>query len=603
MGRKQTERRLFTRRVFIINSIKIFLGMGVVSRLAYLQIFKSNHYKLRSDKNRIVTTQILPERGNILDCKGNIIATNKSSYSVSLDLFDISKAERSTFAQKIIDFVTLDEETTSKLKNIDQSKNRFILLEENVDWKRLSTFYMLSSRVPGINIEKSLIRHYVNSDMYSHITGYTGSPTVTDIENSDNVSIRLPTAKIGKCCIEKQYEEKLFGTSGIKHTEVNSKRQSVRILEEIKSIPGSDIHLTINKELQDFVYKRLSEEESAACVVMDIHSGAILAFVSYPGYDSNIFNTKIDKKILSDLYHNPYKPMINKIISGLYSPGSAFKMITALAALSKKIITKHTRFNCSGDFHIGNYKYHCWKWKYGGHGSLNLEEAIAQSCDVYFYNLAMLLSPEEIAKVANDFGLGIETGIDIPGEKMGIIPTKYWKKQHRRESWTKGDTLNMSIGQGFMLSTPIQLTRMISIMANGLKPITPYLAKINENYNVKNLPYKKEHIDIILNGMDKVVNGPQGTARHSAISDDVHFRFSGKTGSSQVVHITDQQRREFKTVSDDYWKKEHAIFVGYASIDEKPKYSICVLIEHGGGGSSKAAPVARDIFLKLKTLV
>ncbi|MDR2074630.1 MAG: penicillin-binding protein 2 [Holosporales bacterium] len=592
MSRRLDEKRLFTRRAFMFATIKTVLGLSVISRLAYLQIFKSKQYRLLSDKNRIVATQILPSRGNILDTNEKIIATNKSSYSVILDLSESSD----DVVNRLTQYVNLEEDV---IEQINSKASKSVLLQENTNWENLSAFRIASSLIPGINIEKSLQRHYNDSLIFSHIIGYTGSPTKEDIEHFENLSLRLPTAKIGKCGIEKNYDKELFGRSGIKHTEVNSKRQFVRVIDEVKSVPGEDIHLTIDKDLQEFVYNRLSTEQSSACVVMDVNSGAVLACVSYPGYDSNIFNQKIDRNILKELYENPYKPMINKAISGLYAPGSAFKMVVGLTGLHNGVINKHTKFDCDGIFEIGAYRYHCWRWKYGGHGSLDLQKAIERSCDIYFYNVAMRLSPDNIAEVANDFGLGIPTGIDIPGEKDGLIPTKAWKRTQKKQKWTKGDTVNMSIGQGYTLATPLQMTRMISILVNGLYPITPYICKLQNNYGVEKLKYKKEHIDILLSGMNDVVNSPNGTAYRSHSEE---LEFGGKTGSSQVRRITEQQRKEYKTTSDEYLEKEHAVFVGYAPVDE-PRVAVCVLVEHGGGGAKIAAPIARDILLKISEAV
>ena len=591
----------------MFGGVKVILGLGIVSRLAYLQIFKASHYKLLSDKNRIVTSQILPNRGKIFDCTGKIIATNQNSYSVVLDLLEISQDRRYETIQSIIKSVELDEHVVEKLINIPERinrLNRFILLQEDVGWDRLSAFYMLSSSVSGIVIEKSLSRYYVDPEMFSHVIGYVGHPTEDEVEESDNTALSLPMAKIGKCGLEQYYDDNLFGKAGIKHIEVNSRRAFVRRIDEIPSVPGEDLHLTINYELQSFVYDRLSQEESAACIVMDVNTGAVLSFVSYPGYDINIFNNRIDKSVLKELYENPYKPMINKAISGLYSPGSSFKMITALAGLSNGVINKYTTFPCDGSFNIGKYKYHCWRWKHGGHGTLNLQESLARSCDVYFFNVAMMLSPDDITKVANDFGLGVPTGIDLNNEKQGLMPTKDWKKKIKKHKWTKGDTVNMSIGQGYTLATPVQLVRMISILVNGMNPVTPYLCETKDKISssIDRLKYKAEHIEIILNGMNDVVNDPMGTAYRSRIveTNDLDcYTFGGKTGSTQVCRITEQQRREFKTVSEDYWKKEHAMFVGYAPVTD-PKIAVCVVVEHGGGGASTAAPIARDVLLFAK---
>ncbi len=597
MTRQSEEKKLFTRRAFLFTGIQTILGITVVGRLSYLQLFKSNHYKLLSDKNRIVSSQVLPTRGRIFDCNGYVIATNTNSYSAILDLSEVSDSLKKKVVQNILKYIDLDDATLEKLQ-IPHEKinatNRFVILQENLNWDAISSFRLLSSLVPGINIEKNLSRYYTAPEIFSHVIGYVGSPSPEDIKNSNNTTLAMPMAKTGKCLLEKEYNDKLFGKAGIKHTEVNSRRQFVRIIDEIKSIPGEDIALTINKELQEFVYKRLSKEESGVCIVMDVNTGAILSFVSYPGYNTNIFNNKISPETLKELYQNPYKPMINKALAGLYSPGSTFKMITGLTGLHKGVINKHTRFSCNGIFNIGNYKYHCWRWRYGGHGSLNLQEAIMRSCDIFFYNIAMLLSPDDISEVARDFGLGIPTEIDIPGEKSGLMPTKLWKKSTKKQSWTKGDTVNMSIGQGFTLVTPIQLAKMISILVNGLNPITPYVCSLKDNLNPKKLKYKEEHIKIILEGMENAVNTPGGCAYRSH-SDEIMF--GGKTGSTQVFRITEQQRREFKTVSEDYWKKEHALFVGYAPVDN-PRFAVCTLVEHGGWGAAKAAPIAKAVLEK-----
>lgn len=605
MSRQRDDRRLFTRRSFIFNGVKAVFGVSLLSRLGYLQIMRASHYKLLSDKNRTVTYQTLPSRGKILDSSGGILATNKYSYSVMLDLKDMCEDScGQNHINQIIKHFPEDEEIALKLNNLPEkisNSNRFILLGEKIPWSKLSSFYILSSSVPGIIIEKTPARYYMNVEPFSHVLGYVGAPTKEEVQNSENRALTIPIAKIGKNGIEKTYEEFLFGKAGIRQIEVNSRRQFVRTIEEIESTLGQDIHLTINNNLQIKVYEILSKEQSASCIVMDVNTGAVLSFVSYPGYDLNIFNNKIDKKILKELYENPYKPMINKCLTGLYSPGSAFKMITGLAALHSGVINKNTRFHCNGVHNVGNYKYHCWRWKYGGHGSLNLQQAIARSCDVFFYNIAKMLSPEYISKIANDFGLGVKTGIDLPGEKSGLMPTKKWKKENKKQVWTPGDTINMSIGQGYTLTTPIQLTRMISIMVNGLKPVTPYIRQAKHIIASKSLNYKQEHIELILDAMFDVVNDPSGTAVRSQIYDD-DFLMAGKTGSTQVFRITAEQRRLRKTVSDDYWMKEHAIFVGYAPADD-PKYSVCVLVEHGGGGASKAAPIAKEVLLATRNIL
>ena len=598
MNSQHDDKHTFTKRAFVFVTIQFVLGIIVLSRLVYLQIIESAHYSLLSDRNRLVTKQILPSRGKFLDSEGRYLAKNRYTYSAMLDLFEISFEEREKVISTLMRDQNLETVVLDKLNNLPKvvnNENRFILLQEDLDWSALSSYYITSSKIPGIVIERYQTRNYLYPRELSHVIGYVGAPTKADIEKSDNAALALPMTKIGKTCLEKQYNEEVFGKTGIKHIEVNSRRQFVRNLDNIEETPGNDLELTLNLDLQLEVYKILSQHESASCVVLDVNTGAILAFVSYPGYDTNIFTKKINGKVLKELYKDPYKPMINKVISGLYSPGSVFKMITAIAGLKKGVINKNTRFNCTGCYELGNHKFHCWRWKHGGHGSVDLEDALAESCDVYFYNVARMLSPDDIAQVARDFGLGELTGIDLPNEKSGLIPTKAWKKEKKKQSWTTGDTFNMSIGQGFVLTTPLQLAKMIAMLVNGLKPITPHLRKNAEIGDSPSLKYNPEHIQTVLTGMVAVVNSWYGTARGSAIEDD-NFRFGGKTGSSQVFRITEQLRRAGKTVSDDYWKKEHAVFVGYAPIDN-PQIAVSVLVEHGGGGAHTAAPIARDVLL------
>jgi penicillin-binding protein 2 len=583
----------------------IVLGLIVLGRLSYIQIYRAAHYKVLSEKNRIVAKQTLPIRGNIYDVKGKIIAKNKFSYSAVLDISETpvegrAKVISMLYKEKLLAKEKADELLKSDLSKINKT-NKLILLQENMNWDMLSKCYIISSKIQGLSVERTQTREYLYPHAFAHILGYVGAPTKYDIQQIDSTVLWVPMAKIGKNGLEKTYNEELFGKAGIQHFEVNAKRQFVRYIDKIAAEPGEDIKLTINLNFQLKVYEILSRYESAACVVMNVNTGEILALVSYPGYDTNIFSQKIDSKTLLALYENPYKPIMNKVVSGLYSPGSVFKMITGLAGLQRGIIKENTRIKCDGVLEIGNHKFHCWAWKYGGHGYVNLQEALAQSCDVYFYNVAQMVSAETIANVANDLGLGVFTNIDMPDEKAGLIPTKAWKKKKKKQSWTTGDTINMSIGQGFVLATPLQLTKMIAMLANGMKPITPHLRKDSNFITKDTYNYNEKHIQILLEGMYDVVNSNYGTARRSAIEDD-EFEYAGKTGSSQVFRITEQQRKLGRTVSEDYWKKEHAVFVGYAPVDD-PQIAITVLIEHGGSGAHIAAPIARDILLAAKKYI
>ena len=427
MSNRRDDRRFFNKRVLIFAIIQLVLGAVVLARLVYLQVYRSSYYKLVSDKNRIVTRQILPTRGTITDAKGRILATNKPMYMAMLDLNELKHNKHQDVIKALLKRYNLALDIQAKIAGMPKlitSSNRYIYLQKNLDWSDLSKFYVMSSKIPEVSIAKSHTRAYNFPYELSHILGYVGSPSKSDIETSDNKALFLSMAKVGKTGIEKQFDEQLFGIAGVKHVEVNAKRQFIRDIDDIQEIPGDNVKLTINLDLQLEVYEKLSQYESASCIVMNARNGEILAFVSYPGYDINMFIQKINGKNLQELYRNPYNPMINKIINGLYSPGSVFKLMTAIAGLKKGVITKHTRFNCSGYTFLGNHKFHCWKWKNGGHGSVDLEDALAESCDVYFYNVAKMISPDDIAQVAHDFGFGEVTGIDLPYEKSGLIPTK-----------------------------------------------------------------------------------------------------------------------------------------------------------------------------------
>ena len=529
------------------------------------------------------------------DSTGKLLAKNIYTNAVFFDLYGLTQEQVLYWGNKLKK-LPLNSKAILTFNNPPRkvnAQNRYVLLENNAEWKSLTQYYILSNFCPNIMIEQTTLRYYQYPIEMSHILGYTGFPSTADIASSSNSALKLPTAKTGKCGIEKQYEARLFGKTGIRKLEVNSRRKVVRTIDEIPSKPGDRLELTVNANLQQAVYKILSDHISGTCIVMDVDTGAILALVSYPGYDTNIFSKKISTDLLKSVYSDPAKPLINKAISGLYAPGSTFKIITALAGLHYGVINANTRFNCNGYCTLGKHQFYCWKWKYGGHGNLNVQEALEQSCDCFFYNLSHRINPDMIAKVANDFGLGVASGIDIPNGRTGLIPTKSWKETKKKQKWTTGDSYNMSIGQGYVLTTPLQLARMTAIFANGLRPVVPHLYKNFYSEKVKPLDYKEEHIQVILNGMYDVVNSPYGTARKSAI-DDMNFDFAGKTGSSQVVRISSANRTQGKTVSDIYEEKDHALFIAFAPTDY-PKYAVCVVIEHGGGGASVAAPIARDV--------
>jgi penicillin-binding protein 2 len=352
--------------------------------------------------------------------------------------------------------------------------------------------------------------------------------------------------------------------------------------------------------LQNKIYEILEPILSGVCIVMDVHTGAIKSFVSFPGFDSNMFVNQISRHQWRELSQNIYHPLINKAISGLYAPGSTFKMITSLAALKAGIVNQNQTYYCPGHFDYHGIRFHCWNWKQGGHGTVNMTQALARSCDVYFYNLALQLKADDIADMATKFGLGTPTGIEIPNEKKGLVPTTKWKYETKKQRWTPGETINISIGQGYLLTTPLQLAKMTAMLANGGKIIEPHLVS-KDTTKSEQIDIDPKHLEIIMKGMFDAVNDPCGTG-HKAKLKYPDWQLCGKTGSTQVAKITAQQRAE-GTHNDRPWHlKEHALFTGVAPFSD-PKYSVVVLIEHGGGGGKVAAPIAKQVMEAVKEII
>ena len=409
----------------------------------------------------------------------------------------------------------------------------------------------------------------------------------------------------GKNGIEKIYDSFLKGVPGKEEIEVNAKGKYIRRLSMIKSKPGKDVQLTINSEIQDYAYKAIGSNVGAA-LVLDAKNGDIICSVSTPSYDPNIFSKTLQDSSWEKIINSPNAPLINRSISGLYPPGSTFKPVVALAALQNGLISSRDTIHCNGTYVLGNRKFHCWKKS--GHGNLNLSDAIAQSCDVFFYDLALRLGIEKISETAKLLGFG-QYYDDYYGIPKSIVPNKKWKKDNYNESWQKGETLNVGIGQGFLLSTPLELAIMTGNIINNGNIISPNIIKSISGENIKNNNVNKgnnfniEHLNIIKNAMYKVMNSPKGTAWKSRISDE-DFEIAGKTGTSQVRIISAKERETgiIKNKDLPYEKRDHALFIGFAPF-KNPKYITTVILEHAGGGASYAAPIARDLLIASRKVI
>ena len=592
MNRDNDKGKVLIRRSLIMALIKFLLLMVIIARLYYLQVYQADRYKTLADENRISTRLLVPPRGIIFDRNGVTIASNQQNFQALI------VAEQATNVQETLDafkkIMPLSEAEEERIKK-DLKRNRSfvpIKIRDNLSWEEVSRIQLNAPDLPGIVIDEGLTRYYPFGAGMAHILGYVSS--VSDKDVKDDPLLEVPGFKIGKSGIEKYLEKALRGESGNLKLEVNAYGRIMKEIERVDGIPGKDVQLTIDSRLQQKAFE-LFGEESGAAVLLDVHTGEILAFVSAPSFDPNMMTQGLSTEDWNALLHYERNPLADKAISGQYSPGSTFKMIVALAALEAGVIKPETRTYCAGKMFLGNHAFHCWKKE--GHGHLNVVEALQHSCDIFFYETAQKLGIEKIADMARRFGLGSKINIGLENEKAGLIPDKEWKLRRFGEPWQQGESLISGIGQGYILTTPLQLATMTARLVNGGYEIKPTFLKVSdgEKSKIRKIDVSPTNLELIKEGMYAVVNKPGGTAWRSQF--DYHGqRMGGKTGTTQVRRITMKERREgIKKESELPWRlRNHALFVGYAPHDN-PKYAVAVLVEHGGGGSSVAAPLAGKI--------
>jgi penicillin-binding protein 2 len=590
---------LFTRRSIILGGIQGLLLTTVLGRLYSLQILSNTHYKTLSDKNRIRTRLTAPLRGQIFDRNGTLLASNHNTYRA---VFIRDNAEDwQASLQAAGQLLQLTKEALDKITQDVKRKLRFmpVNIKENLTWDQVALLELHSLDVPGLSVEAGRNRVYNYPHETCHIIGYVAAPADQDLDGN-NPAINVPGYKLGKSGLEKSCEEKLRGSPGIEEVEVNAIGKVVREISTTNSIPGQDIKLYLDLALQQTVMARLEEHESACAIILDIKTGGILAYVSHPSYDNNLFVNGINKTDWQQLLNHPYHALVNKGIAGQYSPGSTFKMAVALAGLEAKVIDQHTSVFCSGSVMLGSHTFHCHRKH--GHGNVDLNMAIASSCDVYFYHLASMLGIDPMAVMAKKLGLGLPTGVELPGEKSGLIPSYSWKSKVMGKKWSLGETYNASIGQGYVLATPIQLAVMIARLASG-KEVTPRFVISEEEVVFSDLDIQKKHLDLVREGMIRVVNQPGGTAFKYRI-DQPGFEMAGKTGTTQVKRITAYERLRGLTssASRPWHLRDHAFFVAYAPISN-PRFATAVIVEHAISGGKVAAPIARDILLSTQQII
>ena len=581
---------VLNRRLFFLYLLKFSLFSVVGWRLYNIQIKDSEKYRTLSKNNQIDVEILYPLRGKILDINKNILVSNKKVFDVYLipeNTSDINKT-----LNKISKILKINFTKKRKIIELSKKVKKFekIKIFENIDWNELEKIESNKLNIEGIFISQDFMRIYNYGNIFSHLLGYINKPNQNEI--SLPFITNMPDLDIGKEGLEKSFNPTLVGKSGQREIEVNSSGRVIREISRIESQKGKNLQITFDLRLQEYALNLLNSYRAGSIVVMNINNGHILCMASTPSYNPNKIIKKPNKEYWDSILENNLSPLTFRSIQGLYAPGSTFKMIVAIAGLYYGVINNKTNHFCNGKISLGERLYHCWKNI--GHGSMNVESAIKESCDVFFYEISKKIGIDRIAEVAYDFGLGKVYDIPLNNQKIGIVPSKKWKKNNLGESWYPGETLISAIGQGFVLTNPLQLANMTSIIASDGNIVEPKIINdgvLNKN---KTLDKYKEAIKIIKKSMFKVVNENKGTAFKSK-SDE--FKFSGKTGTSQVRRITvaERESEDFRKKEVEWKKRDHALFVGYMPHD-KPQYSISVVIEHGGSGASTAAPIAKQVF-------
>ena len=622
--------KVISRRLFIISIAKVVVFTGIIGRLFSLQVNENKKYLTLSDKNRLREWRLPPVRGEFLDYFGNIVAGNKEVYRLHIIPEQVENFNYLISRLKTI--LNLSEKEYLKIikKKNNQKPWETIIVSENLSWSQFSKLNLYLHELDGAKPVLSVSRYYPYKENFTHVLGYLSRASNSDIENNEAIKKNyVPGLRVGKTGLEKTFEKDLIGTNGIQRYEVNAYGKRINQLNHIVGTKGKNIKLTIDAEVQKYS-NELLKDKSGSISVMDIYTGEVLALHSSPSFDPSLFLNGISNEDWKSIRNNPLKPLINKTVSGLYSPGSTIKPIVALSALEHDIVSPNMKVNCTGKIDLYGQRYHCWKEK--GHGYMNLRNAIKQSCDTYFYELSRKLGVDRLNITAKKFGLGkkVLDGVLID-EKNGLVPSTKWKKNNLGVGWVLGETLLTGIGQGYIQTTPLQLCLMTAQLANGGFRIYPRLTFDNNYENYETVKFKmakkiierknnelgltdaneessissdnnynllfrnQENIKFVLEAMWGSTNEVFGTSYKSRI-DDKKYQFAGKTGTAQVKRITAEARElDLKTSQIPYEDRDHALFVAYGPYIN-PRYAISIIVEHGGSGSSTAAPIAKKLF-------
>lgn len=594
------ETRLVMNRAIILLVFGGILLLVLLSRLLYLQVVAHEHFTTLSEDNRVKLQPIPPNRGLIFDRNGILLAENLPSYRLEITPEQIEDMDATLDAlEQILEIRDIDRSRFEKLRN---RKPRFeaIPLLFHLSDEEVARFSVNRHLFPGVDITAGLARHYPQGELAVHALGYVGRIDEQALKNLDTSDYR-GTTHIGKIGIEKTYEDLLHGSVGLQQVETTAQGRVLRVLSRTPPVSGHNLYLTLDSRVQAAAEQAFGEFAGSA-IAMDPNNGDILAFVSMPTYDPNPFVNGIEYAAYAALKENDKEPLFNRALRGQYPPGSTVKPFMGLAGLERGVTGSHSSTYCPGFYMLPGNSRKFRDWKRTGHGTVNLHKSIVQSCDVYFYDLALSLGIDSIHEYLGQFGFGRKTGIDILGELSGLLPSRQWKRARRDQPWFPGETIITGIGQGFFLTTPTQLAVATAALANGGRILQPNIVHAEQEANrdelfphqprlVENITINNQlHWDHVIGAMIDVVHGARGTAR--AIGEDSPYRIAGKTGTAQVFGLKEEEKYDAETIEEKL--RDHALFIAFAPV-EAPKIVVAVIVEHGGGGGSVAAPIARTI--------
>lgn len=591
------ESYLFLSRIIAAFVIIVLLTAGLIVRLVYLQVVGHQLYTTKAKENSIKLEPTVPSRGIIYDKHGNILAENTQTYTLELVPEQIKDVDGMLI--KLQTLLAIPDEKIEQFQKLRKRQKRFtgIPLLTNLTEEELAKFAVVRPFFHGADVHVRQLRHYPYGDLAAHVVGYVGRINEEEAKDLPVAEYRGSTF-IGKLGIESAYESALHGTTGYSEIEVNVQGRPLKTLKEVEPIAGANLYLTLDIELQKTAYEAL-EKYNGAVVAIEIETGGVLAFVSRPGFDPNPFVIGISNTAYQALKTSEDQPLYNRALRGLYPPGSTIKPFMAMAGLETNTVGVKQQLFCPGYYQLPNDPHHYRDWRKGGHGSVNVSEGVTQSCDVYFYRLASMLGIDRIHNFLQQFGFGKRTGIDLIGEKAGLLPSREWKLRKKNQTWYPGETVITGIGQGYHQVTPLQLANATAILANNGKVVTPHLvdkmvakttSKPHENNPLSVIPLKSDNIKTIIAAMVNVVHSNRGTAR--SISSGINYQIAGKTGTAQVINI--KQNASYNENQIAFKQRDHALFISFAPADN-PKIAIAVIAENGGHGGSVAAPIAAKV--------